>query len=222
MAIILNIDTAIDTASVCLTREEKPVQFAMNASQKDHASWLHPAIERVIVEAGLGINSLQAVSVTIGPGSYTGLRVGLASAKGLCFSLGIPLIAVNTLEMMAFATRDQEADLYCPLIDARRMEVFTTVYDKNLIEIIKPAAVILDSTSFESLLIAKKILFSGNGADKVKGIISHPNAIFSSTMATAADMAVLSEQKFREKKFADLAYIEPLYLKEFHTTANPG
>jgi tRNA threonylcarbamoyladenosine biosynthesis protein TsaB len=217
MAIILNIDTAVNTASVCLARGSRSIQFTLNDHQRDHAAWLHPAIQRVIRDARLTINELDAIAVTIGPGSYTGLRVGLSTAKGLCFSLGVSLIVVNTLEMMAYATREYDTDLLCPLIDARRMEVFTAVYDKNLTQIIEPAALILDSTSFGSLLNTKRIVFSGNGAEKLKSVIHHPNAIFSTTVATAADMTYLAEQRFLEKKFADLAYTEPLYLKEFHT-----
>jgi tRNA threonylcarbamoyladenosine biosynthesis protein TsaB len=217
MAIILNIDTAVDTASVCLARDSRSLQFSLNDVQRDHAAWLHPAILRVTRDAGLNISDLDAVAVTIGPGSYTGLRVGLSTAKGLCFSLGIPLIAINTLKMMAYAAKEYDTDLLCPMIDARRMEVFTAVYDKNLTEIIEPAAMILNPASFESLLDSKRIVFSGNGAEKLKSVIDHRNAFFSSTVASAADMAYLSEQQFLGKEFADLAYTEPLYLKEFHT-----
>lgn len=219
MAIILNIDTAVESASVCLAREARPVRFEINNKKKDHISWLHPAIERIIADEGLTINELQAVAVTIGPGSYTGLRVGLSAAKGLCFALDIPLIVINTLEMMAHATRNEDADLFCPMIDARRMEVFTAVYDKNLIRIIDPSAMIPESTSFDSLLLSRKILFSGNGSEKIKEIIRHPNAAFSDTIATAADMAYLSEKDFEKNKIADLAYTEPVYLKEFYLAA---
>jgi tRNA threonylcarbamoyladenosine biosynthesis protein TsaB len=219
MAIILNIDTAVETGSVCLASGAHPVQFVMNNRQKDHVSWLHPGIRKVVTDAGLQVKDLQAVAVTIGPGSYTGLRVGLSTAKGLCFALGIPLIAVNTLEMMAYAMRDQQGDLFCPMIDARRMEVFMAVYDKNLIEIIEPAAMIPDSTSFNSLLESKQMVFSGNGSEKMKSVINHPNALFNSTVATAADMVYLSEEFYSDKKFADVAYIEPLYLKEFYSAA---
>ncbi|MEO5563998.1 MAG: tRNA (adenosine(37)-N6)-threonylcarbamoyltransferase complex dimerization subunit type 1 TsaB [Chitinophagaceae bacterium] len=219
MAIILNIDTAVETASVCLAREAQPLQFAANGKQKDHASWLHPILQKVMADAGLTKKDIEAIAVTIGPGSYTGLRVGLAAVKGLCYALQIPLIAVNTLEMMAYATSNEEADLYCPLIDARRMEVFTSVYDKNLTQLIEPKAMIIDPTSFESMLASNKILFSGNGSEKLKNLINHSNALFSNKVATAADMVDLSERYFRDKKFGDVAYIEPLYIKEFYSAA---
>jgi tRNA threonylcarbamoyladenosine biosynthesis protein TsaB len=217
MAIILNIDTAVETASVCLSEEAHSLQLAMNSNQRDHASWLHPAIEKVIADAGLGISDLEAIAVSIGPGSYTGLRVGLSAAKGLCFVLGIPLIAIHTLEMMAYAIKDHEADLFCPLIDARRMEVFMAVYDKMLKSVIDPKAMIISSDSFDSLLASNRIVFSGNGSIKLKKIVYHSNALYSNRIATAADMTWLSHQYLNEKKFADLAYTEPLYIKEFYS-----
>lgn len=217
MAIILNIDTAVETASVCVAKEAHSLQFAMNGNQRDHASWLHPAIQKVITDAGLKIGDIDAVAVSIGPGSYTGLRVGLSAAKGLCFVTGIPLISIHTLEMMAFANKDQQADLFCPLIDARRMEVFMAVYDRELKTIIAPKAMIVNSNSFDNLLADHKIVFSGNGSPKLRHLIQHSNAIFSSTMATAADMTWLSENCYNQQKFADLAYTEPLYIKDFYS-----
>jgi tRNA threonylcarbamoyladenosine biosynthesis protein TsaB len=219
MAIILNIDTAVETASICLAREAKPVKFAENRNQSDHAAWLHPALQKLAADAGINIHEIDAIAISIGPGSYTGLRVGLAAAKGLCFALNIPLIAVNTLKMMAYTTRNEEGDLFCPLIDARRMEVFTAVYDRNLTELIEPKAMIIDSNSFDSILSSHKVLFSGNGSEKVRKQISHPNALFSNSEATAASMVELSEQYFRERKFSDIAYIEPCYIKEFYSVA---
>jgi len=217
MAIILNIDTAVESASVCFAIKAKPFQFALNSTRKDHASWLHSTIQKLISNTALNLKEMEAVAVTIGPGSYTGLRIGLSAAKGLCFALNIPLIAINTLEMMANAVEKDEADFVCPLIDARRMEVFMAVYDKNMKEIIKPSAMIVEPGSFNSLLASGKIVFSGNGREKLKNIIVHSNAIFNNTIATAADMINLSEKKFAEKKFADIAYAEPLYIKEFYS-----
>lgn len=217
MATLLNIDTAVDTASVCLAKDGQAVQFDMNAIRNDHAAWLHPAINKTIAAAGLLVTDLDAVAVTIGPGSYTGLRVGLAAAKGLCFALNIPLIVVNTLEMMAYAVKDEEADLLCPMIDARRMEVFMAVFDKELKPVIHPTARILDPSFFDTLPGTNTILFSGNGCRKLDR--GHPRARFSEKTATAADMVSLAGQYFQEKKFADLAYSEPFYIKEFYTTA---
>jgi len=217
MAIILNIDTAVESASVCLAKDAKTLQFAVNNNQKDHASWLHLAIQKVIADAGWSIKDIEAVAVTIGPGSYTGLRVGLSAAKGLCFALNIPLIAINTLEMMANAAQKTKADMICPLIDARRMEVFMAVYDKSMQEIVKPCAMIIKPGSFDSLLASGKIQFSGNGSKKLREIIVHSNAIFNNFIATAADMIFLSEKKNIEKNFTNLSYVEPFYIKEFYS-----
>lgn len=219
MATLLNIDTSVDTASVCLWQDGHSLGYAINEVQQEQAAWLHPAIQSIITGAGIKPAALQAVAVTIGPGSYTGLRIGLSAAKGLCFSLGIPLIAVNTLEMMASAVKEEEADLFCPLIDARRMEVFTAVYDRNLVPVVEPTAMIITGPVFDELLATKTIVFSGNGSQKLKPVLHHPNAKFSHRKASASELAVLSEQYYRQEKFASLAYAEPLYLKEFYTTA---
>jgi tRNA threonylcarbamoyladenosine biosynthesis protein TsaB len=219
MAIILNIDTAVETASICLAREAKPFGFVENRNQSDHAAWLHPALQKLVADAGINIRDIDAIAISIGPGSYTGLRVGLAAAKGLCFAMNIPLIAVNTLKMMAYTTKNEAADYFCPLIDARRMEVFMAVYDKNLTEFIEPKAMIIDSNSFDSILSSNKVLFSGNGIEKVRKLISHPNALFTTSEATAISMVELSGQSLREKNFSDIAYIEPCYIKEFYSVA---
>jgi tRNA threonylcarbamoyladenosine biosynthesis protein TsaB len=219
MAIILNIDTAVETASICLARESKPIKFAENRNQSDHAAWLHPALQKLATDAGIGIHEIEAIAISIGPGSYTGLRVGLAAAKGMCFALDIPLIAVNTLKMMAYTTRNEGAELLCPLIDARRMEVFTAVYDKNFTELIEPKAMIIDSNSFDSILSTNKVLFSGNGSSKVRKLINHQNALYSNLQANASNMVELSDQYFRVKNFSDIAYVEPCYIKEFYSVA---
>jgi tRNA threonylcarbamoyladenosine biosynthesis protein TsaB len=221
MAIILNIDTAIETASISMARDGKPLLSAVNERQKDHGTWLHPAIKKMMEEAGPEMSKLEAIAVTIGPGSYTGLRIGLAAVKGLCFALQIPLIPVNTLEMMAYATRDNASALLCPLIDARRMEVFTAIYDNELRQILEPKAMIIDATSFASILLSNKIIFSGNGSKKLKAVFtdSYPNAQFSDKVAVADDMAPLAERYFRENKFTDVAYVEPVYMKEFYFAA---
>jgi tRNA threonylcarbamoyladenosine biosynthesis protein TsaB len=134
MALILNIDTATETGGICIAEEGKTLAMAVNPEQKDHASWLHPAVEKIMRDAGCGMKDLQAVAVTAGPGSYTGLRVGMAAAKGFCYALGIPLITENTLKVMALAAKEQAPGdgLLCPMIDARRMEVFTAVYQNDL------------------------------------------------------------------------------------------
>jgi len=217
MAIILNIDTAVDSASVSLAKDGVTIQHAVNEAKKGDAAWLHIAVKKMLEEIEMATKDLEAVAISIGPGSYTGLRVGLSTAKGLCFALNIPLIAVNTLKMMAYSIKEEETDLICPLIDARRMEVFTAVYDKSLTEIIKPSALIIDSNSFSTLLESSKIAFMGNGSAKLRELVHHPNARFSTIKATAADMTQLSESYFNKAIWADLAYAEPFYLKEFYS-----
>ncbi|MGZ5220266.1 MAG: tRNA (adenosine(37)-N6)-threonylcarbamoyltransferase complex dimerization subunit type 1 TsaB [Chitinophagaceae bacterium] len=217
MAIILNIDTAVESASVCLAKDAESIQLAVNREQKDHAGWLHSIIRRIISDSALKLKDIEAVAVSIGPGSYTGLRVGLSAAKGLCFALGIPLITINTLEMMAYAARTEDADFICPLIDARRMEVFMAVYSKNMQVIVQPCAMIIKPDSFDHLLASGKILFSGNGSKKLQEAIVHRNAIFNNINATAINMVNLSEKSFVEKSFAELAYVEPFYIKEFYS-----
>ena len=217
MSLVLNIDTALDLASICLAHDGKELLSAVNENPQDHAGWLHKAILRTMDKSGYSLSKLEAVAVSIGPGSYTGLRVGLASAKGLCYAMNIPLITVNSLEMLAFSVKEKAPDLICPMIDARRMEVFTAVYNNLLIEEISPHAVIIDEKSFQSLLLSHKILFCGNGSKKLQSLITSGNAYFSDRYATASDLALLSHNRFHNKEFANLAYTEPLYLKEFYS-----
>jgi tRNA threonylcarbamoyladenosine biosynthesis protein TsaB len=220
MAIILNIDTSVETASVCLSDKTEVIKLAISENQKDHAVWLHTAVDDLLKDTGLRINDLNAVAISFGPGSYTGLRIGLSTAKGLCYALQIPLICINTLQMMAHAIKKESGEFICPLIDARRMEVFAAVYNKSLDEIIKPFAMIIDKISFADLLSSDKVIFCGNGSKKLQNVLFHDNAIFSDSIATAADLSHLSYKYFQEKKFADLAYTEPLYIKEFYSAAH--
>jgi tRNA threonylcarbamoyladenosine biosynthesis protein TsaB len=220
MALILNIDTALETASVCLAKDNELLQLATNENQKDHASWLHTAIADVMKKAGYTTDQLQAVAVSIGPGSYTGLRVGLASAKGFCYALNIPLIAINTLKMIAYAIKDtgiKHENIICPMIDARRMEVFTALYDIDLIEKQSVQAMVIDENSFSAMLTENKIVFGGNGCKKLQKIISSTNATFIDVGINASHLAELSSNCFRNKEFVSLAYTEPLYIKEFYS-----
>lgn len=219
MSLILNIDTALDAASVCLAKNEEVIELAVNENQKDHAAWVHNAMAEMLQKKNLTPNQLTAVAVSIGPGSYTGLRVGLAAAKGLCYALKIPLITVDTLKMIAFAAKEEAATLICPMIDARRMEVFTAIYDKSLQEKIPAHALIIDESSFAALLSADKILFCGNGSKKLQPLIKNANATFSNTVSNASHLAALSQVYFRKKQFADLVCTEPLYIKEFYSPA---
>ena len=228
MAFILNIDTALEIASVSLAEDVVIIQRKENEQQKDHAAWIHNAIKELFEISGKRIDQLNAVAVSNGPGSYTGLRVGLSTAKGLCFAQNIPLITIGTLEIMAFsAIRNLKlfpglqlpaSDLLiCPMIDARRMEVFAGVYNVKMEEIMKPLALILDERSFEELLKWHKILFLGNGSIKFQQICQNPHAIFKKYPLNAVALARLTYKNFIGNNFAGLAYTEPLYLKEFYS-----
>ena len=217
MALILNIDTAVDVASLCLAKDEAVLSIVKNESQKDHASWLHIAIKDTFEKNNLELRSVDAIAITGGPGSYTGLRIGMATAKGICYALKKPLIGLNTLLVMANAAKKENADLLCPLIDARRMEVFTAIYTKELQIVKEPAAITLNENSFDEYLSANSICFFGNGSNKFKAIIKQDKGIFKDLKPDASSMISLSEKKFTGKEFTDLAYAEPLYLKEFYT-----
>ncbi len=220
MPIILHIDTATEFASVCLSDDTKILSFEANQEQKNHASFLQPAIQKMMLASKIYLKDIDAVSVTNGPGSYTGLRVGLASAKGLCFALNKPLITLSTLEIMATASieeNNQSEFLYCPMIDARRMEVFTALYTKELILVKDAQALILDENSFADYLKSHTIVFSGSGAKKAKTIINSMLAKFSEVQHSAKNMITLSLHKFSENNFSDIAYASPNYGKEFYT-----
>ncbi|MER3465464.1 MAG: tRNA (adenosine(37)-N6)-threonylcarbamoyltransferase complex dimerization subunit type 1 TsaB [Chitinophagaceae bacterium] len=221
MNLILNIDTAIEGASICLANGDELIGIVNNPSQKDSASWIQPAIQQLMQAHNFSLKQLCAVAVSNGPGSYTGLRVGLSTAKGLCYALKIPLIAVNTLKTMAVAAIGQPTDLLCPMIDARRMEVFTAVFDKHLIEIVPQANRVVDATSFSKLLEQHCITFFGNGAGKVETLITSKNARFINLQFDARYMCLLTNDLYLRQQFADLAYSEPNYGKDFYTPTKP-
>ncbi len=222
MSLLLSIDTAQETASICLSNEGEAIHLSVNENQKDHAAWLHTAIAEAFKKTGHSLNKVAAIAVSIGPGSYTGLRVGLSAAKGFCYALNIPLITVGTLEVMAYAAREEAKEFICPMIDARRMEVFFAVYDKKLAEKQTPAAMTIDAESFAGLLSTNAVLFCGSGSKKLQKILSHPSAFFSVNQSTAAHLASLANSCYQRRQFADLAYVEPLYIKDFYspTTGN--
>jgi len=215
---ILNIDTAVQTASVCIAHDGQSAGLKINPSQKDHAAWLHVAIRELLHETNITLQDVKAIAVSAGPGSYTGLRVGMSAAKGLCYALNIPLITINTLQMMAVAALDQPTDLLCPMIDARRMEVFTAVFDQQLNEVVNTQNCILSSDTFAQLLNQHTITFFGNGSNKFQMLVHHPHAVFQHIEATAQQLAFLSHIHFEKKQYADLAYCEPFYGKEFYST----
>lgn len=219
MSFILNIDTAVEGASICLADNDRPVLSSKNPFTKDSASWLHPAIKQLLQEASVPVSQISAVAVSAGPGSYTGLRVGMSAAKGICFALNLPLLCISTLKMMAAAAAGVDTGLLAPMIDARRMEVFTAVYRQNLEEVMTPTNMILDEDSYTSLLEENTLIFFGNGSEKFEKICKHNNAFFKQVSTSAEDMTALSFQKFAERDFNDLAYAEPFYGKEFYSPA---
>lgn len=220
MSIILNIDTASEKAHVSFAKDGQVTEVLYSDSQKEHASFLQAAIQQLTSTAGIGLSQIDAVAVTAGPGSYTGLRVGMASAKGLCYALQKPLITINTLEMMAkaavlFLKKIDTEVLLCPMMDARRMEVFTAIYKQDLQIVLNPCAMVLDEFSFEKELAANEVIFFGNGSLKWEKVCVHANARFSNIENAPAALSELSNSFFVKKQFADLAYCEPFYLKEF-------
>lgn len=222
MSIILNIDTASEKAHVSFAKDGQVTAVLQSGSQKEHASFLQAAIQQLVSTTGIELPQIDAVAVTAGPGSYTGLRVGMASAKGLCYALQKPLIAINTLEMMAksavlFLKKTDNGVLLCPMMDARRMEVFTAMYKQDLQIVLNPCAMILDEFSFEKELAANEVLFFGNGSLKWENVCVHENARFRHIENDPAALSDLSNSYFLKRQFVDLAYSEPYYLKEFQT-----
>jgi len=228
MATILNIETSTEVCSVALTKEGETLFLKENTEGLNHSQLLTVFIEEVFKTTGFDKESLDAVAVSKGPGSYTGLRIGVSVAKGLCYGLNIPLIGVGSIEAMGHYVAENVAVyyaesndnlLFCPMIDARRMEVYTALFNMGG-EMIQPvSAEIIDENSFGSLLEENKILFFGNGAEKCKAALTHPNAIFEGPAKTSARfMQKLSENKFNQREFENVAYFEPFYLKDFVAT----
>jgi tRNA threonylcarbamoyladenosine biosynthesis protein TsaB len=222
MATFLLIYTATAHASICLSKEGAVIACLETSDQKSHASFMQPAIESLCKQTGTALSSIDAIAISMGPGSYTGLRVGMATAKGIAYAIGKPLIGINTLQIMAAAAKlkfPNHQSSICALLDARRMEVFTGIYAQNLTPTTPSTAIILDPQSFENELTKEAILFVGDGAEKFKAICQHPNAHFDTNLNYgASDMLALTENAFTLADFLDLAYSEPLYIKAFHDT----
>lgn len=231
MSFILHIETSTRVCSAALSENGKIISLRETQITNSHASHLAVFIDEIIKESKVAINTIDAVSVSKGPGSYTGLRIGISTAKGLCYAIDKPLIAINTLRIFAngFMHSDLFAEikeknnfkkfLLCPMIDARRMEVYTSVFSGDLNEIKETQAKIIDEKSFSELLKKNKIIFFGDGAMKCKPLINHPNALFVEDFEpSATHMISLSEQKFELKDFENTAYFEPYYLKDFIAT----
>ena len=195
------------------------VSEKINTVIQEHAGFIQPAIESLTKELNVSLHELEAIAVMNGPGSYTGLRVGLASAKGICYALNKPLITINTLHWIAYGNQSDQVPFIVPMIDARRMEVFTAQYTMNMQCISKPEATVLDEKSFSELLESDQVLFVGNGAQKWSTICKHPHALFHDAKHNSQHFAELAYQFHLKNTYADLAYSEPEYTKDFYSTA---
>ena len=217
MALILGIETTTKNCSVALFSDGIVIAEKERISDGYmHAELLNLFVQDVIDSANITLNKIGAVALSMGPGSYTGLRIGTSTSKGLCYALDIPLIGISTLKAMAFTmAKNKNSAIYCPMIDARRMEVFSALYDANNKEIRGVQADIVDKNTYSEFL-TNEILFFGDGSLKCKEIISHKNAKFiEGNYPSAKNLGILAKAKFEKKDFEDVAYFEPYYLKDF-------
>ena len=225
MSLILIIDTCGDNAFVCLSSKGSIIAKQDNSIQNQHASFIHPAIELLFKNAAVSLQDIDAVAVVNGPGSYTGLRVGLSSAKGICYSINKPLILINTLYVMAMALRNNFVnnnaskgnELFCPLIDARRMEVYTGIYDINLKEILQQTNLIIDKDSFSNYTTDHLIVFGGSGSLKVMNCVDNKNCLFPNPADYSQEACLIASERYKNNEFDSLIYSEPFYLKEFYS-----
>jgi len=219
--IILHIETSTNVCSVALSENGNCIFSKSNADGMNHAALLSVFIAEGLVVLKSTAKKLDAVAVSSGPGSYTGLRIGVSTAKGLCYGYNIPLIAVSTLEVLtvqALKTVSDTEALFCPMIDARRMEVYAAFYNAKGVIQREISADIIDSDSYTEILEKQAVFFFGNGADKCKTTLTHPNAFFIDNLVPLAEnMIAFAEKAFIEGNFVDVAYFEPFYLKEFQT-----
>jgi len=221
MAYILHIETSTKQCSVALAYMGKLLSSrVLNSESFRHNEKLHLFISEVLEEADLKPNQLDAISVSKGPGSYTGLRIGVAAAKGFCFALDIPLIALNSLEILVQGVTQAEVELIIPMMDARRMEVYTAIFDGSKNWINQTSALVLNQNSFKEIVKDKTVLFLGNGTNKFQELIPEINLThnFENNYPNAIDMVELTWEKYNSEDFESLAYFEPFYLKDFQTT----
>lgn len=220
---LISLETATRVCSVALAKDGEVLAVKESSEDKSHSAQITLFIEEVLTKAGVGMKDIEGVAVSEGPGSYTGLRIGVSTAKGLCYALDIPMIAVSTLQAMALgASKERNSDeagnmLFCPLIDARRMEVYYALYNVHNDGIEKVKAEIVDETFLQNYFEKHEIVFFGDAVDKCQKVLQYnANAGFlQNHLPTATNMAVLAEIKFNAKQFEDLAYFEPFYLKDF-------
>lgn len=217
MARILNLETATTNCSVSISKGNDIICLKENnAVNYSHSEQLHVFIKEALDEASFSFSDLDAIAVSKGPGSYTGLRIGVSAAKGLCFSLDLPLISVATLESMANQINIYEGEVIIPVLDARRMEVYSSVYNSVYQEVRDTRAEVIDEDSFKEFSSYPKVHVVGSGAEKCKETVQHSNFVFdTSVVPSAREMARIAFQKFQENSFEDVAYFEPYYLKDF-------
>ncbi len=234
MALILSVETASPACSVAICRDGVPVGVRESSDDRSHATRLTLFIRELLDECGIQASGLSAISLSMGPGSYTGLRIGASVAKGIAYGAGLPVIGIPTLLALAggFMTTGQEesrltgaadshashdlSPLLCPMLDARRMEVYTALYDTSLKEVSAVEAMILDENSFAGILEQRPVWFFGTGSDKASAVIRHRNARFAAGLQlSAAWQALPAESLYQKGEFLDTAYFEPHYLKEF-------
>lgn len=223
MGTIINIETSTHVCSVALCKDNKVISIKENKDGLNHAKLVTSFIEDILKENSLSLKDIDAIAVSKGPGSYTGLRIGVSTAKGLCYGANLKLIAIDTLQAMTAdaisKTEVNDDTLFCPMIDARRMEVFCAFYNKDNRQTENIKAVIVDNDSFKDVLDKHKVVFFGTGADKCKETITHKNAFFiDNLLPSASNMTELSNSAYNSGKFEDVAYFEPFYLKDFIAT----
>ena len=219
MGLILSIETSTRSCSVALSLNGELVNSIEEVSEQySHSEQLTVFIEELLLNENIKVIDLDAIAISSGPGSYTGLRIGTSTAKGLCYACGIPLIAIPTLDAMAEGMKNNYPDIQlCPMIDARRMEVYCAVYYSSLASSVEAKVINEDSLK---VLSQGSVLFFGDGANKCQNILSHPNANFELGIYPSASDMILAENKYKNKKFEDLAYFEPFYLKPFQAGVN--
>ena len=219
LSFILHIETSTKNCSVSIAKSGELISLKeINNGAYSHSEMLHPLIKEALLESKLTIKEIEAIAVGKGPGSYTGLRIGISAAKGLCFANDIPLISINSLEILAHSTTIDKGYII-PMIDARRMEVYSAIYDESYTLIRETKADIIDEHSFCDKLQNHTVYFLGDGAEKCKETIIHKNAVFiKNVFPSAKEMTQLSYDKYKENKTEDIAYFEPFYLKNFVAT----
>ena len=216
MTMILNLETATTNCSVSIARNGEIIYLREdNSPNYSHSEQLHIFIEEALKGASLTFRDISAIAVSKGPGSYTGLRIGVSAAKGLCFSLDLPLISVSTLESLAKQGYAKNYDFIIPLLDARRMEVYSAVFDAEGNNIRETRAEIINKDSFLEYAQKGSVLLIGDGAEKCRELLDHPNFNYHSALPTANEMGELSYKKFKANDFENVAYFEPYYLKDF-------